>query len=69
MEKRSRYSRIKKRYGIIGKCAKNNSEILNTIDNVIRCSSCPHFIPLKKLTVRDEKYFRGKNGARKLVRQ
>ena len=51
METKSRYTQIKRRYGIIGKCAKNNSEILNTINNILRCYSCPYFRP-----VRDEKH-------------
>ena len=44
----SRYRAIKEKYGVLGWCEKNNVEILNTIDNVIRCSSCPHFRPTKE---------------------
>lgn len=47
-EVKSRYRMIKEKYGILGWCKKNNVEILNTIDNVIRCSSCPHFRPIKE---------------------
>jgi len=46
---KSRYRMIKEKYGILGWCEKNNVEILNTIGNVIRCSSCPFFKELKSI--------------------
>ena len=40
---------IKQKYGVLGYCEKNGEshEILNTVDNVIRCSSCLCFRPVE----------------------
>ena len=45
----SKDKRTKQKYGILGYCEKNGEShvILNTINNIIRCSSCPYFRALK----------------------